>query len=265
MGLQRVVRRPRLKRMDWETVRRVVTGRAATALSDTGGAQGIVTIQGQRVAYFLRRSRRRTIGLTVDHRGLRVGAPLGASLSAIESLIFQHGEWVLKRLSHWQQFSAQTLKDGSIVAYLGGPLRLDFPQGLKRSRWGEGCLQLVLAPGQEPEAALMRALKPKARALFLERLGHYVERMGLTTPDLLLSSAQTRWGSCNSRGEIRLNWRLIHLDVSLIDYVVVHELAHLQEMNHSPRFWAVVEQFYPDWRQARAALKQYVPGRIHYL
>lgn len=253
--------------MDWEAVRRVEGARGgaatATALSDGAGAQGAVMIQGQRVTYFLRRSRRRTIGLTVDHRGLRVGAPLGASLSAIEALIFQHGEWVLKRLSHWQQFSAQTLTDGSIVAYLGGPLRLEFPQGLKRSRWGEGCLQLV--SGQEPEAALMRALKPRARALFLQRLEYYVEQMGIRMPDLLLSSAQTRWGSCNSRGEIRLNWRLIHLELSLIDYVVVHEMAHLQEMNHSPRFWAVVERFYPDWRQARAALKQYVPGRILYL
>ncbi|HNB07544.1 MAG TPA: DUF45 domain-containing protein, partial [Thauera aminoaromatica] len=74
-------------------------------------------------------------------------------------------------------------------------------------------------------------------------------------PPVSLSSAATRWGSCSTRSGIRLHWRLIHLEPALIDYVVAHEVAHLAEMNHSPRFWAVVERLYPDWRAARAALR----------
>ncbi|NCV71165.1 MAG: M48 family peptidase, partial [Betaproteobacteria bacterium] len=70
-----------------------------------------------------------------------------------------------------------------------------------------------------------------------------------------LSSARTRWGSCNAKSVIRLNWRLIHKDPMLIDYVVVHELAHLKELNHSPRFWAIVESVLPDYRERKRLLR----------
>ncbi|MEG1054671.1 MAG: M48 family metallopeptidase, partial [Janthinobacterium sp.] len=71
-----------------------------------------------------------------------------------------------------------------------------------------------------------------------------------------LSSAGTRWGSCTIERKIRLNWRLIHFSLPLIDYVVAHELSHLLEMNHSPRFWATVESIYPDYDGAKQALRK---------
>ena len=80
-------------------------------------------------------------------------------------------------------------------------------------------------------------------------------RLGRALPPIALSSARTRWGSCSQASGIRFNWRLIHLPTHLVDYVVAHELAHLVEMNHSPRFWAEVGRLYPDWRAARAELK----------
>ena len=79
--------------------------------------------------------------------------------------------------------------------------------------------------------------------------------MGVNVTALSLSQARTRWGSCTSKGHIRLNWRLIHLPKHLVEYVIVHELAHLKEMNHSPRFWAVVESIYPEHKAARQALR----------
>ena len=75
-------------------------------------------------------------------------------------------------------------------------------------------------------------------------------------PPLALSAARTRWGSCSLRSGIRLNWRLIHFPADTVDYVVAHELAHLREMNHSPRFWAVVGEIYPDYQAARDELKR---------
>jgi predicted metal-dependent hydrolase len=93
-------------------------------------------------------------------------------------------------------------------------------------------------------------------------LAHYAPQVGVHFRDFALSSATTRWGSCSSTGTIRLNWRLIHFSLDVIDYVVVHELAHLREMNHSPRFWAVVEAVMPDYRHARATLKRPAPGAI---
>jgi predicted metal-dependent hydrolase len=81
-------------------------------------------------------------------------------------------------------------------------------------------------------------------------------QLGQPLPPLALSAARTRWGSCSVRSGIRLNWRLIHLPPELIDYVIAHETAHLIEMNHSPRFWAVVETLHPDWRTSRQELKR---------
>jgi len=117
-------------------------------------------------------------------------------------------------------------------------------------------LELFVPAESTLASALTAALKPRARALFLERLTYYAGKLGVPVPPLRLSSAKSRWGSCNTKGEIRLSWRLIHFSPDLIDYVIVHELAHLKEMNHSPRFWAVVARLYPDWQTARAALKQ---------
>ena len=101
----------------------------------------------------------------------------------------------------------------------------------------------------------LRALQARALAWYRGRVEEYCHRLDLPMPAVRLSNARTRWGSCSSRSGIRLHWRLIHLPPALIDYVVAHEVAHLVEMNHSARFWAVVERLYPDWRSARAALR----------
>jgi predicted metal-dependent hydrolase len=95
----------------------------------------------------------------------------------------------------------------------------------------------------------------RASTLFCERTTLYARKLGVAVPRVSLSSARTRWGSCSEKGGIRINWRLIHLPLTLIDYVVAHELAHLIEMNHSQRFWAVVASVYPEWRAARRELK----------
>jgi predicted metal-dependent hydrolase len=102
-------------------------------------------------------------------------------------------------------------------------------------------------------------LQTQARRLFGERLEVYAERLGVRHSAYALSSAATRWGSCTADGKIRLNWRLVHFPMSLIDYVVAHELAHLKEMNHSPRFWDTVESIFPEFREAREQLRSHPP------
>jgi predicted metal-dependent hydrolase len=98
-------------------------------------------------------------------------------------------------------------------------------------------------------------LQRQALELFKQRCQHYAPRLGVTVKRLALSNATTRWGSATSQGHIRLNWRLIHHALPTIDYVVVHELAHLREMNHSPAFWDVVRSVIPDLDQHRGTLK----------
>lgn len=222
-----------------------------------------IVIAGQAVDYQLRRSSRRTIGLAIDARGLRVGAPLRASLGDIEALIRQHGQWVLDKLDDWRQRPARErlpITDGCVISVLGEPLTVSFtpaPRRDWRRGWqiAPGRLQLALPAGGDANALCETALRAHARDDFARRLAEQAARFGVPTPPLRLSSARTRWGSCSASGRISLNWRLIFLPPALVDYVVIHELAHLREMNHGPRFWSLVGQLCPDWRARRLELR----------
>lgn len=218
-----------------------------------------IDLAGRRVDYRLRRSQRRTIGLAIDHRGLRIGAPLRARHSDIESLIRQHGQWVLDKLAAWQNRTAPeklTIHDGLKLNILGQPLTITVtPIGRPRWQWLGDRLHLWPSPTTDAATLLEKALRDKARQVFTERLAHYAPALGVVPPPLRLSAARTRWGSCSRHG-ISLNWRLVFMPLSVVDYVACHELAHLREMNHSPRFWSVVEQLCPDWRRLRLELRK---------
>ncbi|HMT79906.1 MAG TPA: SprT family zinc-dependent metalloprotease [Azonexus sp.] len=223
-----------------------------------------IVIAGQAIAYQLRRSQRRTIGLAIDHRGLRVGAPTRARIGDIENLIHEHGQWVLDKLAAWRDRPLPgklDITDGTLIPVLGEPLHIVIT-GLGRAHWqfGPGTIYLRADAKHHASRLLERALREKARELFAERLAIYAPQLGVAMPALRLSSARTRWGSCNHRGDISLNWRLIMMPLPIIDYVVAHELSHIREMNHSPRFWAVVETLCPDWRQRRLELRQVARG-----
>lgn len=149
--------------------------------------------------------------------------------------------------------------DGLRLPVLGRSVRLALALGANRCIWsvpsGNDVLTLCLRTPAEAPRILEKALRDRAREWFGERLTHYAPLLEVEPPPLSLSSARTRWGSCSRRSGVRLNWRLIHFPPEVIDYVVVHELAHLHEMNHSPRFWAIVARLYPDYRTAREQLK----------
>lgn len=220
-----------------------------------------IGIAGQAVDYQLRRSRRRTIGLAIDHRGLRVGAPLQAWLGDIESLIREHGQWVLDKLADWRNRPPPeklAIGDGTVIFALGSPLTVTVTPA-SRQRWlfSDPKLHLFVPPAVAARTVLEKALREKARLVFAERLTHYAPQLGVAPPPLRISAARTRWGSCSHHGGISLNWRLILMPLAVVDYVVCHELAHLREMNHSPRFWSVVEQLCPDWQARRKELRQY--------
>lgn len=226
-----------------------------------------ITLGERLVPYILRRAHRRTIGLSIDHRGLRVGAPRRASLREVESLILQHSDWVAQKLDEWRNRRRPerlAIVDGRRLPMLGQSLEIRLAQGNNRALWNvaavntfaEPTLTLCLRAPEDAGRLLEKTLREKARALFSERLAHFAQRLALGVPPLALSSARTRWGSCSTKTGIRLNWRLIHFPHTIVDYVVAHEVAHLREMNHSPRFWAIVEQLYPNCKAARDELKR---------
>jgi predicted metal-dependent hydrolase len=111
------------------------------------------------------------------------------------------------------------------------------------------------ATPQQIRDAAQSWLQRQARRVFEERCAIYADRLEVRVRRISLSSAATRWGSANADGSIRLNWRLIHFGLPIIDYVVTHELAHLREMNHSPAFWGVVRSVLPDYEHSRHALR----------
>lgn len=215
----------------------------------------------QLLSYRLRRAARRRLAMTIDARGLRVGASLTLSLNEIEAFIHHHAHWVLEKLA--AQAAAPkparlSIDDGVRLPLLDSEATVRVLPGHNRCRWIGDTLLLEARPRSSLNRLTERGLQQRALEHFTQRLDHYAPQLGISTlPPLGLSSARTRWGSCSRLSGIRLNWRLIHLPAHLGDYVVVHELAHLHEMNHSPRFWRVVERVYPEWRQARDALKQH--------
>ncbi len=221
-------------------------------------------IDGKIICYTLKRSARRSIGFRVDATGLTVTAPERATLSHIEHALAAKARWIQKALDKIQADQAKThspviWQDGAVFPFLGKDCRLHLVKTVSRQDrfilTGETLTFETAKTDTESLANAMKGwLKQQAKTLLFSRLAEQAKTMQLTYSRVAISDAIRRWGSCTGKQHIRLNWRLILLDWSLIDYVIVHELAHLTEMNHSPRFWAIVEAWCPDWRQTRKKL-----------
>jgi predicted metal-dependent hydrolase len=228
------------------------------------------------VAYAFRRSKRRTIGMAVGPDGLEVSAPRWVTLGEVESALREKAAWIARKLvemgERQQQLGAARIVwcDGVVVPYLGDQLQvvLDSTAVLKKNSaqfepahaHDVPChtLRLGLPLNAEPAQirdAVQAWLMRQAKALFVERLNHFAPRLGVQWRRVSLSSAATRWGSASADGAIRLNWRLVHHKMDVIDYVVAHELSHLRVMDHSPRFWDTVHSVMPDYAQRRQILK----------
>ncbi len=221
------------------------------------------------VDYALRRSARRSIGFMIDDDGLRVTAPRRCTQAEIDNAIRAKQRWILTKLLERGERRAQRQerapiewRDGARLPYLGGEITLRLEEAARshcQFDAANGELWIGVVPGLS-EWQLKERIKlwfqAEAKKLFRERLDVFAPQLGVAYKAYALSSAGTRWGSCTVEGNIRLNWRLIHYPAALVDYVVVHELAHLREMNHSPAFWATVGEVYPDYDGARLALKK---------
>lgn len=237
-------------------------------------SQRELLLSGYPVAYELRRSRRRTIGFVVGAEGLSVSAPRWVGLAEIESALREKASWILRKLQEQRERSARLeaarvdWREGGSIPFLGETVILVLDPrttgavlntdtstlpGVPRLT-----LHLGLPQTAEPDQirdVVQSWLQRQARRVFEERCAHFAQRLGVRMKRLSLSSASTRWGSASADGSIRLNWRLVHFALPVIDYVVTHELAHLREMNHGPAFWDVVRQALPDYEEARGALR----------
>ena len=231
------------------------------------------------VAYAFRRVKRRTIGMVIGPDGLEVRAPRWVTLGEVESTLHEKADWIVRKLVEMQEQQRRLgeariqWRDGVELRYLGASLQvvLDSSAALKKNS-----AQLETSVNEDPKAdtfyvlriglptsaspeqirdATQAWLMRRAKELFAERLNHFAPQLGVAWKRLSLSSASTRWGTASADGAIRLNWRLIHHKLEVIDYVVAHELSHLRVMDHSPQFWDTVKSVMPDYPARRRVLR----------
>ena len=234
------------------------------------------------VAYAFARGRRKTIGFMVGPAGLVVRAPRWTPLGEVDAALREKAPWILRKLQETQQRQVRQdgarieWRDGTTLPLLGETLqvKLDPTHGFKgkgaqldaaatdtmggASEFAPRLLHVSLPHTATPDQiqdSVQAWLMRHAKAHFTERLNHFAPQLQVQWLSLRLSNAGTRWGSAKSDGSIRLNWRLIHFSPAVVDYVVAHELSHLREMNHSPRFWDTVRTVVPDYAQLRGQLK----------
>ncbi len=160
-------------------------------------------------------SKRKTLSLVIKNGNLIVRAPIGTKMSKIKSLVKSHEEWIEK--------------------------------GIRKTK--ERAEKEKISPEEE------KLLRKKAKSILPNKTRYYAKIMGLKYGRITITSAKTRFGSCSSKGNISYSFRLMKYPEAAIDYVVVHELAHLVELNHSPRFWAIIASVFPDYKARKKLLK----------
>jgi hypothetical protein len=222
----------------------------------------LALLEGRPVEYRFRRRRRRTIAIQVTELGLSVSAPLRAPWREVEGFLQEKARWILRKLDERAAAGTPRLifgASGETLPVRGEEVTLVVSRGARAVRLDGADLHIALAQPDRRGAVrrmLLAWLRERALEALAPRVAHYAARVSLPAPPLALSNARSQWGVCMASGRIRLSWRLVHLAPELADYVVAHEVAHLVELNHSERFWALVEWLYPHWREARSRIER---------
>ena len=243
--------------------------------------QVLTLANGETISYLLERRSRRTVGLKITAEGLVVHAPRRIFEFQLNQILQEKSNWILSKLKNREANQVEKIEwiDGEHLLYLGNDIQLNIMQSTSNKAlvFDQNILKVAalqpqgLSPQNIPAQAGYSCVKPnnhvvvarkviqwyKKQAVqdFSRRLEILAAKLGVATPPLTLSNAQSRWGSCNNHGEVRLSWRLLQAPPHIINYVICHELAHLKQMNHSPKFYAVLESLFPNYKAAEKELK----------
>jgi hypothetical protein len=208
--------------------------------------------------YLLFRSPRlRRLTVQVNPQGeVIVRSPLRLPADTIERFLEKHSPWVRRKLLAARRNPPPRFAAGEEFYYLGVPYPLIFGDSGSHSIKFSGAFIVAEELSAKAEELLTGWLWRQALKHIQERTGELAARHSLRYRQLSLNNAGTNWGSCSSRGHLRFNWRLIQCPPEIIDYIIIHELAHLVEMNHSPHYWALVETMYPNYEACKNWLKR---------
>jgi predicted metal-dependent hydrolase len=213
-------------------------------------------VRGGEIEYTVRRSARaRRVRVNVRaHTEVEVVLPARAPDRAAAAAVRELAPWIELRLADGRRALAQVAERGDRVPYLGRTLTLVRQPGRTRARLvGED----LLVPAGDHRPAVETLFRRLARAEVRARLDRAVASVDLSYTGLSIRSQSTRWASCSAKGAMSFNWRLLLAPEPVLDYVVWHEVCHLQIRDHSPRFWALVEHRCPGWREQRDWLRRY--------
>ena len=227
------------------------------------GETGAVRFGNAEIRYRIVRSARRkkTIAFSLDEHGLTVLAPVRTPSKTLEVVVKKRASWIVAKQTQLTERFAQreprkTLRSGETISYLGRSYRLKHVPDLCKARmWGR-YIQVPDGTPEEVYVALRGWYWCRAEEKLLARVAYYAPKLGAYPAKVLIREQKRRWGSCNAKGELRLNWRIVMAPLSLIDYVVVHELVHLEHLDHSKAYWQRLSEILPDYRERQRQLDQ---------
>lgn len=232
----------------------------------TSGGQHNVTANGADYVFELHTSRRKTLTLRVRADGrLTVDAPTGTPLPFIYDFVRSRARWIDKHQARLEAQNASQperhYQHGEQWPYLGQFYPLHITTGASEGvTLTDGEMHVTVKTPARAKAVLRKWYAERAREFFSQRIKALlplVATVGIPPPDkIAVREMISRWGSCSGRGRVALNLKLIQLSPALIDYVILHELCHLKELNHSPRYYALLDAVLPDWKTRRQTLRQ---------
>jgi len=227
-----------------------------------------IILDGRELTYTLRKSSRKSIGISIDKYGkITVAVPNKVSEAYVKEVLRKKSSWIIGKITgieaSAQNFSPKVFNEGEIYPYLGKMycLKLIEDNQLKRPgiRLGKESLEIYYKAPKEPELlrdTLKQWYVSKFISLLEERIGFYSKLIGVAPGRVTVREQKTRWGSCSSKGNLNFNWKLILAPIEVVDYVIVHELCHMKELNHSTKFWSLVGSICPKYMEYRKWLKE---------
>ncbi len=213
----------------------------------------------------VRTDRKKSVSIQIEGDSVKVRVPRLLSNARIRDLLVRRTAWInnkLKEQSKRPVPRSMEYASGENIPYLGRNYRLKIVQDSEASvQLNAGCLVVTVSKSDPAPQATIRLqvilwYRRKAEEYLAEKTAHWAKKMSVQPRSVSVKDYKTRWGSCSIRGDISYNWRVILTPSSVVDYLVVHELCHLLEHNHSPAYWRHVGRFIPDHKKRRAWLKQ---------
>ena len=205
----------------------------------------------------VRKARRYILRVRPDGT-LRVTIPRGGSKAEAHAFMARHLEWVVKERARVRREQAPARwTDGSTISFAGEPCVLSVDASQRPAVVAFAGHTVRTDAAEDVRPAVERYLRDLARERLIPRLAELASELGLQYSRVTIRNQRSRWGSCSRRGAIALNFRLLQMPPSVTDYVLIHELMHLKQQNHGPKFWALVERACPDYRDAERWLRRY--------